>query len=304
MYYLGVDGGGTKTKYILADEDGKIVYEIERETSHINQIGAKKLFNQLKEVREFILNENNIKITDIKAAFFGMPGYGEVKSDKIVIDEIIEKLFGTIKYKIGNDSEVGWAAGTECKPGINIVAGTGSIAYGKNREGKEGRCGGWGPGIGDDASAYNIGIKVINEYTKQKDGRSDKTVLVDIIENDLEIKDYFEIVDIVFNKLNFGRTEIAKFAKYASLAAEKNCEASKRIFNEAAIELAKHIKSLSAQLELDDEFVVSYTGGVFNAGDFIIEPFKKAVKNMGVNCNVKAPKLEPWEGAVLLARTI
>lgn len=73
----------------------------------------------------------------------------------------MKEIFNT-PYKVENDAVNGWAAGT------------GSIAFGMNEEGKIARCGGFGPGIGDDASAYWIALKTINEYTKQKDGRSEK----------------------------------------------------------------------------------------------------------------------------------
>lgn len=304
MYYLGVDGGGTKTKYILADENGKINYELEKETTHLKQIGKEGLVSQLIEAKEAILSENNISITDIKSAFFGMPGYGEIKNDKEIIDESIEKVFSGVKHQIGNDCEVGWAAGTECRQGVNIVAGTGSIAYGKNKDGINARCGGWGPGIGDDGSAYSIGLKIINEYTKQKDGRHEQTVLVDVLEQEHNIKEYFEIVEIVFDRINFSRTEIAKFASLGSKAAELGCNASRKIFEEAGVELAKHIVSLKDQLGFDDGFIVSYTGGVFKADDLILEPFKKYLIEKEIKCEVRKPTLEPWEGAVLLAKGI
>lgn len=304
MYYLGVDGGGTKTRYILADDSGKVIDNIEMGTTHIQQIGKESLLDQLQEARDNILERNNIKIKDIKSAFFGMPGYGEIKEDKEIIDSIVEEVYKGTKFSIGNDCEVGWAAGTECSEGVNIVAGTGSIAYGKNKDGMHERCGGWGPGIGDDGSAYYIGLKIINEYTKQKDGRKNKTSLVSIIEDEFKIKDYFEIVDIVFKKIEFSRTEIAKFSRFGAIAAQSGCQASKKIFEEAAIQLADHILSLKKSLNLGDGFIVSYTGGVFKSGNLILEPFKKSLLENKINCTVKEPRLEPWEGAVLLAKNI
>ena len=304
MYYLGVDGGGSKTRYILTDENMKIIYDIKRETTHIQQIGKEKLETELTYVRERILSENNIEINDIKGAFFGMPGYGEIQSDKEYIDEIIEKVFGGINYRVGNDGEVSWAAGTGCSVGINIVAGTGSIAFGKNSDDEFERCGGWGPGIGDEGSAYYIGLKVIREYTKQKDGRSEKSILIPIIEGAFGIDDYFEIVDIVFNVIQFSRTEIAKFSKYGAIAASDGCKECIEIFRQAGVELAKHIISLSKKLKLNNGFIVSYSGGVFNSGSLVLSSFKKELLDREIQCKVIKPKLKPWEGAILLAMNI
>ena len=146
MYYLGVDGGGTKTRYLLVDEGLNIVNDIENVTIHIHQIGKEKLELELKENLNEICEKSGIKCNEIKYAFLGVPGYGESKNDIMDIDEVVEKVFNGINYTIGNDAVAGWAAGTGCTEGMNIVAGTGSICYGRNKKGQEVRCGGWGPG--------------------------------------------------------------------------------------------------------------------------------------------------------------
>lgn len=304
MYYLGVDGGGTKTRYILVDENLNIIKDVERGTIHIYQIGALNLRNELKSTLDIIISESNIRKNDIEHVFLGVPGYGESKSDKNIIDDIVGEVFKEINYTVGNDAVAGWAAGTGCNDGINIVSGTGSIAYGRNKEGIEARCGGWGPGIGDDGSAYWIALRIINEYTKQKDGRKEKTVLLDIMERELDIKDYFEVVDIVFNRLKFSRTEIASFARIASIAAREGCRVCNFIFEEAAYNLFLHIRSLSTTLNLKDGFILSYTGGVFRAGGLILDPLKVMLDEDSINCIIKEPEIEPWHGAALMAYTL
>lgn len=300
MYYLGIDGGGTKTRYLLVNDNLEKVGDCESKTIHIHQVGVDGIKEEITTNIAKLCKEANIEVKDIAFAFAGVPGYGESQEDKLKIDEAIKEIM-TVPYMIDNDAVNGWAAGTACKPGINMVAGTGSIAYGRNEAGKLARCGGWGPGIGDDASAYWIGIRTINEYTKQKDGRNEKTVLVDILEKEYNISYDFEIVDIVFNRLKQDRTQLAGFSKVCFLAAEEGCPAAKRIFEEAAENLFKHIKSLSKTLEFNDEFVVSYTGGVFKAGRHILEPLARMIEEAGLKGKLQEPELEPWNGAALLA---
>ncbi|KLE17161.1 BadF/BadG/BcrA/BcrD ATPase family protein [Clostridium sp. C8] len=303
MYYLGIDGGGTKTKYLLVNEGLQKVCEREGSTIHIHQVGVEGIKSQLKENISKICEEVNISTKDIAYAFAGVPGYGESLDDMVKIDEAIKEVM-EVPYSIDNDAVNGWAGGTACKPGVNVVAGTGSIAYGRNAEGKLARCGGFGPGIGDDGSAYWIALRTINEYTKQKDGRSEKTVLVDILEKEYNISYKYEIVDIAFNRLKFNRTELAKFSTICFLAAEAGCLACKKIFKDAARAIFEHIYAISKELNFNEEFVVSYTGGVFKAGKHVLEPLNEMIKESGLKCYLQEPELDPWNGSVLLAYTL
>lgn len=303
MYYLGIDGGGTKTKYLLVDENLKKVVESEGSTIHIHQVGIEGIKTQITENLSQICNEAKISIDDIKYIFAGVPGYGESKSDMEIIDKAFKEII-KVPYSIDNDAVNGWAGGTACKPGVNVVAGTGSIAYGRNKEGKLARCGGFGPGIGDDGSAYWIALRTINEYTKQKDGRKEKTVLVDILEKEYGVTYKYEIVDIVFNKLKFNRTDLAKFSTICFLAAEAGCTDCKKIFEDAAEAIFEHINAISKELNFTDEFVVSYTGGVFKAGDYVLNPLKELIKKSGLKCYLQEPALDPWNGSALLAYTL
>ena len=304
MYYLGVDGGGTKTRYILINENFNKLVDIERGTIHIHQVGIDFFREELTSTIESVCNEVKISKKDLDYIFLAIPGYGESIEDKLIIDSIIADILNGIPYSTDNDCVAGWAAGTGCKDGINIVAGTGSIAFGKNKYGKTARSGGWGPTIGDDGGAHWIGLKVINEYTKQKDGRKDKTQLVEIMEREMGINYYYGIVDLVFNQYKLRRTEIAGLSKVASIAAESGCPVCIEIFKQAAEELFLHINSLAKELNFDDEFVVSYTGGVFKAGDLILKPISEMIDRANLKCKLTAPKLDPWNGAALMAYSL
>lgn len=299
MYYMGIDGGGTKTRYIIANEQMNILVDFEEDTIHIHQIGAQELEHRLASNIELSCQKLKIQPNDLKYVFIGVPGYGESQEDKETIDKIVAQILKDIPYQVDNDGVVGWAAGCGCQPGINIVSGTGSIANGCNQDSVSMRCGGWGPNIGDDGSAHWLGLRVINEYTKQKDGRHEKTCLVDIIEEAYDITYLFEIVDIVFNRLKLSRPDIAKFSAMAAEAAQNGCPRCRVLFQQAAHELSLHIKILAKQLKLKGNFIVSYTGGVFKAGETILKPL--ATELQYINCTLQKPLLEPCQGAVLLA---
>ncbi|SHI71982.1 BadF-type ATPase [Clostridium cavendishii DSM 21758] len=301
MYFLGVDGGGTKTRYVLINEEFERLVDIEKGTIHIHQIGVEELKEQIKKSIDEICKKVNIRINELTYIFLAVPGYGESIEDKKIIDKVIEEILIEVPYTVDNDSVAGWAAGTGCKEGINIVSGTGSIAFGKNKLGKSARVGGWGPIIGDDGSAHAIALKVINEYTKQKDGRKPRTQLVEVLEREMKINCYYGIVDLIFNEYKQSRTEIAKFSKIGSLAANEGCTACKEIFKDAAYELFLHIDTLAKELDFEEEFIVSYTGGVFNTGELVLNPLKEFISASKLNCKIQEPELDPWNGAALMA---
>lgn len=170
MFFLGVDGGGTKTKFALFNDQLKVCGTFDTTTSHVTQVGKEGVIKVLQSGLENVLQEAKICKEEIKYVVLGMPGYTEIKSNDAQIEEAVASVFNFTNYYIVNDAEVGWAGALACQPGINIVAGTGSIAFAVDVEGRRERIGGWGEFIGDEGSAYWIAKKTLEGYSKQKDG--------------------------------------------------------------------------------------------------------------------------------------
>ena len=301
MYFLGIDSGGTKTAFVVMDNDGNIKLKLIKGTGHHAQIGFDGVENLHRETLEEIYNTLNITKEQIDYIFMGIPGYGEVKEDNLKLEEILHKVYGSINYKIGNDVETGWAGSLACKPGINVVCGTGAIAIGVDSNFNTARSSGWGPFIGDEGSAYWIGKKGLEVFSKQSDGRYDKTKFYEIFRERLNLEYDFQVIDLVHNKLKLNRTEIAKFSMIVSEIAQTGDRDAIRIFNEVAEEIYLMVKSIIKQLQLKGKLNMSYVGGVFNAGDLILEPLRKRFEEKNYNIEIIPPVLEAWEGATLYA---
>lgn len=301
MYYLGITGDMRKTRYILIDDELNKIVDLERGTTHIQHIGGDNLKIELLLAVNNVIDKAEIEKSDIGFIFLGLQGYGESEKDKTMIEDAVYEALNDFKYAIDNDSIAGWAAGTLCKPGINIVSGTGSIVFGMNENGESGRAGGWGPIIGDDGSAQWIGIRLVNEYTKQKDGRKKETRLIEILEKDTGIDDYYGVVDLIFNKYNLSMTEFTKLCDIGILAADEGCEASKKIFKDAAFEIFLLIKALKEKLKMENKFIISYTGGAFKAGKYVLEPLKAFLNEANIKYNIRRAPLEEAFGACLMA---
>lgn len=291
-FYLGVDGGGTKTSFYLSNEQGIIQDYFETSTCHINQVGVQGI----KDVFNSFLNKHLDK--QISYAVLGIPGYGEADSWDHEIEQCRMECFGKNSMCI-NDVKVGWAGSLLCQPGINLVAGTGSIAYGENALGESARTSGWGHFLGDEGSAFWIGKKGLEIFTKEADGRLEKTPLYYIFKKNLNLLDDKELIDFIYNKINFSRTEIANFSKYVYEAAQGNDSHALEIFNEAGKEISFMVLGILNNIKFSDKVNISYSGGVFKSEDFILNPIKNYLDSFKILYVLSKPELEPGLGAVL-----
>ena len=152
-YFLGVDGGGTKTEFVCIDEGGAVVArQIEGTTYHL-QVGLDGAVHALEAGIAGICAQLDIARTDLAYVFFGLPAYGEDAAIDPQLDRHCASLLGHDRYRCGNDMICGWAGSLACADGMNLVAGTGSIGYGE-RQGRAARVGGWGEVFSDEGSAY------------------------------------------------------------------------------------------------------------------------------------------------------
>ena len=299
MYFIGIDGGGTKTSFTLIDDAGVKIGDYITKTSHYEQVGFDGVEHVLENGIKRLLMENNLKRKNLGGVFLGLPGYGEVKSVKSKLDEIVNHILKDIPHKVGNDVEVGLGGSLAGMCGINIVSGTGSIALGKDSKGNFIRCGGWGDFIGDEGSAYWIGKKTLEMFAKQSDKRIERGDLYYNIKEVLDLNDDFDIIDYAINKINKDRTKIAEFSSICCDSARKGDKNAIKIFEEAAYELSLLVKMIINELDFENEVLVSYSGGVFKSEELVLKPLRENLKDY--NIKLIKPILTPSEGACLLA---
>lgn len=302
MPYLGVDGGGTKTEYILLDKKGNILTYLKEDSIDYKRIGRNSFQNTIKKCLNEIINKTDINLNEIQYSFWGIPCYGDElsKQEEKDIDQIIKDNLHSTNYMLGNDVEAGWAGSLACKPGINLVAGTGAIGFGKDPQGNKARASGWGHRIGDEGSAYWLGEKLLNYFTKQSDGRMEKTPLYSLVKQHLSMEDDFGIINLITDQNNFERKEIANLALILHKAALQGDHIALKTYKEAAYELSLIVLAIENKLKFNEKGSdITYSGGVFNAGELILKPLKKYIDKY--NFNLKKPLLTPVTGAALYA---
>jgi len=298
--FLGVDGGGTKTHFVLVDRDGNLAAWCEGPTSYHLEVGMDGVRDVLTDGVAALLRQAGIDGSAIAYAFFGLPAHGEDSVAEALLDALPEPLLGHRRYRCGNDMVCAWAGSLGGDDGINIVAGTGSIGYGERR-GRSARAGGWGEVFGDEGSAYWIAVQGLNVFTRMSDGRLPRGPLHAMFRASLGLSDDLDICAKVMNAHTRGN--IAAMSELIARAAHDGDVSAIRIFDDAACELAAVVEAVREALDFkpDEAVPLSYSGGVFNAGALILGPLQHHLAALRGSYRLRAPITTPSVGAAVYA---
>lgn len=300
--FLGVDGGGTKTAFVLTDRGGRELARHEGGSSYYIQIGVEGLHALLQEGVQAVLSRAGVSPKDVIFAFFGLPAHGEDSQIQPFLDVIPEALLGHRRYACGNDMICGWAGSLAGEDGINIVAGTGSIGYGE-RQGLSARGGGWGEIFSDEGSAYWIAVQGLNVFSRMADGRLPPGPLHDLLRRELELKTDLDLCAYVYSRATPQRDRIAALSRLVARAAAQGDEAARDVFTKAGHELAGIVDAIRRRLQYPPGELVnlSYSGGVFGSGELILEPFRQQLSTWSPDYRIVTPRYSPAIGAVIHA---
>ena len=283
-YYIGIDGGGTKTKFDLFDSDKNSIASITMPTIHPAQASFKEVVSVLTDAKEKLLANINDSDYVLKVGA-GLGGYG-INAD---YRKKLEDEFSTVfdEFKLYSDAYAAMLGALAGEDGILMIAGTGSIALAKVGD-ETFRCGGFGYRYGDEGSAYSIGKALISRALKEADGRLDKSIISDLV------ADYFDNIGInIIATSDFSRDKIAGLAAAASKYVE-NSESVRDIFLAAAKEISLHIKAIGKNFESGKRVRLSYIGGVFRS-----EYISECIKEMNQGIELVAPIYPPEKGSIL-----
>ncbi|MFD9700131.1 N-acetylglucosamine kinase [Lentzea sp. NPDC059081] len=296
--FLGVDGGGTKTAFCLVDLDGRVVAEARTASVYYLSDGIGIVEPLLRQGIDEVCAAAGIPVAGISYAFFGLPAYGEISGDVPVLDALPAKILGGGHYRCGNDMICGWAGSLGGIDGINVVAGTGSIAYGEH-DGRQWRGGGWSELFGDEGSGYWVAVNGLNAFSRMVDGRLPAGPLVDAMRTALGLAADFDAIDVVVNRWHGDRGKIANLSKVVVAAADAGDVAAAGVLRSAGEELALLVNVGRAALEFPaaHQVPVSYSGGMFGSAH-VLTSFRESLTH---DFDLRAPLLEPHIGAALHA---
>jgi len=297
--FLGIDGGGTKTRFILGDVGGRVLADVTTGGMDYQDIGYEGVKSRISDAVQGMLADTRRGFTGIASVCAGMPRIGESAAWDAKCPELLRKIFPKAGIHCVNDVQVGLYGSLCLESGIHLVCGTGSIAMGMGRDGSTCRVGGWGSQYSDEGSGYWLGLKTWRLFSKQFDGRLPKTSLYDLVMEKTRLTNpegfvvYFD--EHVANK----RDELASYQPLLEKAAADGDAEAAAVYLQAGAELAQMALAVYRALTWETPVQLSYSGGVFRCGDLLLLPLKEALR--GFPITVRPPRLLPAQGALLYA---
>lgn len=304
MTFLGIDAGGTKSIFSLCDETGRVLASLRRPSISLLALGEEGLREALENGTREVLSKAGLASDQplcqvISALCYGAPCYGESIRGDAAIGKAVKDVFGDIPTLVCNDAQVAWAGSFALRPGINIVAGTGSIAFGMDTHGHTARCGGWGHFFADEGSGYWLGMRMLSLFCKEADGRLPRGALYTLIREKFGLNSDFEIVDVMLESYLPHRSQVASLQMLLLEAAKAGDENAVAAYREAGEEIAQNVRGILTQLDFAPGAEVAYSGGIFKTGGLVMESFRQSLE--GLHCKVTHPLAPPWAGALMIA---
>jgi N-acetylglucosamine kinase-like BadF-type ATPase len=306
MHVLGIDAGGTKTVCLLADERGLIVSEGRGPGANLHASGELEVEKVLHEVMESAIGDRMIgegvdaRPLEPAAICLGVAGVDRFDEERTV-RAIMRRLGHKSRVLVVNDALIALVAGACDAPGVVIIAGTGSIAYGRNARDEAARAGGWGHMIGDEGSGYWIGREALAAVMRAGDGRGPVTQLTDDVLAHFDVKGVSRLPRIVYDRES-PRTAVAALGPIVNRAAAEGDAVATRILERAAEELVLAARSVVTQLEMrGDAFTFYLAGGVFRSVPWLASDLPHRLVEVAPRSEVQVLEEEPAVGAVWLA---
>jgi len=302
-YLIGVDGGGTKTDSAIADLSGKIIHYTTGKPSNFLVVGIEEAVENIFALIEENLFKLEGDFANVKQIVIGVAGAGR-KEDA----QLLEKSFKDYSeeqgvhfkgVKVVSDAHIALEGAFPDSAGCILIAGTGSILFGKDEKGTIHRVGGFGRLIGDEGSGYSIGRKALNAVSKASDGRGEETLISELLNAKMNSGSDNSIINKVYKE----KLDVASVAKIVILAAEEGDPIAEDILDEEADELVLHIKSLINKIRTNN-LNVAFSGSLIDNKNFYSDLLKNKIKSTLPNVKVVKPAFPPVSGAILFAKRL
>jgi N-acetylglucosamine kinase-like BadF-type ATPase len=296
-YVLGIDAGGTKTVCLLADEHGRVLAEARGPGANLQAAGELQVEKVLHDVMEEAIGERAVVPAAICLGIAGV----DRPDDSAIVRAIMKRIGYKARVLVVNDALVALEAGAPGQPGVVVISGTGSICYGRNRNGEAARSGGWGYVLGDEGSGYWIGRSALRAVLRESDRRGPRTALSPLLLQHFGVAQAQGLIHEVYHS-NLRPAAIGALAQCVQKAFSEGDAVAIGILRGAADELEAAAMSVARRLELvGSDFLFVLAGGIFRAVPWLEQEMERRLPVASPHSRVRLLDREPAVGAVALA---
>lgn len=299
---LGLDGGGTRTRAAVATTEGTISGRGQAGACNLAAVPLDEALSAALSAAAEALNEASVDPADVRAICAGVAGTS-FEARRLEFETGLRETFPSAKVSVVPDFAIALTGATEGSPGVIVIAGTGSAAYGQNAMGESHRTGAYGYLIDDTGSGYGVGRAALAAILRAADGTGEATSLSKRIPEVLQIASLADIVPGVYGG-GISRVVIASLSRIVTEAAlQDNDAAATAILMRAGGALAQLARGVTDRLfaGTDLPFPVSPIGGLWNAGAPLADVFTRSLRRFAPNAVFQPPLYAPVEGAILRA---
>jgi N-acetylglucosamine kinase len=297
----GVDGGASSTTCVLLDATGRIV-GVGRggPVDHLYRAsGQAQTRRALREAFSSAGRGVSGHGVAIRAVVAGLTGLEPDSRESRTAIRILRGITRAPLVQATWDAAIAFAGASAGRAGVAVIAGTGSVAYGRNAKGHTARAGGYGYLIDDAGGGMSLGRAALRAALANVDGRGPATALRPLVA--ARLGGWAQIRQRVYGE-GGGRALLASLVPLVERAALRGDDVARNILQQAGYELGELVVAVASRLKmLDDAFSVFPVGGVFEMGRLVLDPLRRSLRRRAPRCVIRPPAFPPEVGAALLA---
>lgn len=296
----GVDGGASSTACVLIDSTGRILgVGHGGPVDHLYRASGR--VQTRRALREAFASARAAtrRRVEIRAVVAGLTGLEPDSRASGTAIRIVREAARARIVRATWDAEIAFAGASAGRPGILVIAGTGSVAFGRNAQGRTVRAGGFGYLIDDAGGGVSIGQAALRAALRSGEGRVPPTALLSSVT--ARLGPWRRIRARVYGE-GGGRALLASLVPLVSRAARRGDRVARSILRDAGGELGALVIAVASRLKmLNDTFPVFPVGGVFEIGRLVLDPMREAIRKRAPRAVIRPPAFPPEIGAALMA---
>lgn len=296
---LGIDGGGSKTTALLADQNGTILGRGTAGCCAFQALPETEVRLALRQAAIGAFSQAGLPVQPAAVLGLGISGVDR-PGDHLKVDRFLKEENLAEKNVVANDGLLLLWCGALRGWGIGVISGTGSIVYGRDRSGRLARAGGWGFRFGDEGSGFMIGTEALRAVAYADDGRGSQTLLTDLVLEKWGLEKPSDLIPFVYQG-NLPYSRVAHLAPLVQTAAEMGDETALLILKKAADELTLAVGALCRQLDFRGVIPAALGGGVLLNVEMVRSGLVAGVSGLGLTMEPLELVSEPAQGAVRMA---